>query len=107
MEKLAYLAGAARSLLTRKITAIKAIAITARPGPPNSSAMPVAGSAVDVAMTVCVETAIWVNAAATVAVAGSSVGEGVAVASAITGVLVGRGVSVGCAACVCACARAV
>ena len=53
-----YRVGAARNLLTRKITAINAIAITARPGPPNSSAIPVAGNAVDVAMIVCVEIAI-------------------------------------------------
>jgi hypothetical protein len=40
-------------------------------------------------MIVCVETAIWVKAAPTVAVAALAVGLGVRVASAITGVLVG------------------
>src|SRR6266498_488069 len=84
-----YFVGVARNRLTRKITATSATAIINKPGAPRSSAIPVRGKAVDVAMIVCVETAICVNAAATVIVAGSCVGETVAVACAITGVLVG------------------
>ena len=64
------------------------------PGIPTSSAKPVLGKAVEVGMTVCVETASCVNAAATVAVAGSGVGESVAVAWATTGVFVGGSVEV-------------
>ena len=65
-----------------------------------SSAKPVLGNAVDVGMIVCVETAIWVKAAATVTVAGLDVAVNVAVASAITGVLVGGTVFVTAAVCV-------
>ena len=72
------------------------------PGRPISSAKPVFGNAVAVAITVNVVTvaacAIWVNAAPTVAVAGFSVGEAVAVAWAITGVFVGGSVGVTAAA---------
>jgi hypothetical protein len=102
-----YFVGAARNLLTRKITTTNAIAISSRPGAPTSSAKPVLGKAVDVAMTVCVETAICVNAAATVIVAGSCVGEEVAVACAMTGVFVGGTVFVTAAVCVRACTTAV
>jgi cell division protein FtsQ len=42
------------------------MAIVSIPGIPISSAKPVLGRAVEVAITVCVEMAIWVNAAATV-----------------------------------------
>ena len=90
-----------RNLLTRKITITKANAIANMPGRPMSSAKPVFGNAVEVAITVsvvCVEAveaaAIWVNAAPTVAVAGFCVGEAVMVAWAITGVLVGATVFV-------------
>jgi len=68
-----YLTGAARSLLTRKITITRANAAMIKPGAPYSSTKPVLGSAVEVAMTVCVETAICVKAAPTVAVAGFGV----------------------------------
>ena len=82
------------SRLTRKITATSAIATRINPDAPRSSAKPVLGSAVEVGMIVCVETAICVKAAATVAVAGSDVTVNVAVASAMTGVFVGGTVSV-------------
>ena len=105
IKKKLYLAGAARSLLTRKITITNANAIANMPGRPISSAKPVFGNAVDVAITVsvvCVEAveaaAIWVNAAPTVAVAGFEVGETVAVAWAMTGVFVGGSVAVTAAA---------
>ena len=62
------------------MTATRATAMIRRPEAPMSSAKPVFGSAVDVTITVPVETAIWVKAAATVAVAGSGVGEEVLVA---------------------------
>ena len=75
-----YFTGAARSLLTRKMTSIRASPAANIPGSPTSSAKPVLGKAVDVGMTVCVETASWVKAAATVAVAGSGDGEIVTVA---------------------------
>jgi hypothetical protein len=84
-----YLAGAALILLTSKITTISAIANTNIPGIPTSSAKPVLGRAVEVGMMVCVEAAICVKAAPTVAVAGSGVMVAVAVAAAMTGVLVG------------------
>ena len=100
-----YLAGTARSLRTRKITITNASANANMPGRPISSAKPVFGNAVEVAITVsvvCVEAveaaAIWVNAAPTVAVAGFEVGEAVTVAWAITGVFVGATVFVTAAA---------
>ena len=62
-----YLVGTALSLLTRKITTTSASAARIKPGAPTSSAKPVLGNAVEVGMIVCVETAIWVNAAPTVA----------------------------------------
>ena len=64
------------------------------PGIPTSSAKPVFGNAVEVGMIVCVDTAICVNAAATVAVAGFGVGLRVLVATAMTGVFVGGRVGV-------------
>jgi hypothetical protein len=73
------------------------------PGNPTSSANPVAGRAVVVGMTVFVETASCVNAAATVAVAGSGDGVGVSVAWATTGVFVGGNVIVTAAVNVWAC----
>ena len=76
----AYFIGAVRNLLTRKMTATRASPMASMPGIPTSSAKPVFGRAVEVGITVCVDTASWVNAAATVAVAGSAVGETVAVA---------------------------
>ena len=72
-----------------------------------SSAKPVFGNAVEVAITVWVETAICVNAAATVAVAGFSVGDAVAVACAMTGVFEGGTVFVTAAVRVRALAREV
>ena len=65
------------------------MAIKINPDAPRSSAKPVFGSAVEVAIIVWVETASCVKAAATVTVAGAEVGEAVAVASAMTGVFVG------------------
>ena len=65
------------------------MATSIKPGAPKSSTKPVLGSAVEVGIMVCVETAIWVKAAPTVAVAGFDVAVNVAVASAITGVFVG------------------
>jgi hypothetical protein len=56
--------------------------------------MPVAGSAVEVGKWVSWAWAAWVNAAATVAVAGSGVLVLAAVGWAITGVCVGKGVAV-------------
>ena len=53
-----YLVGAALNLRTRKITTTSAMAISIKPGAPASSMKPVFGRAVDVAMTVCVDTAI-------------------------------------------------
>ena len=64
------------------------------PGRPTSSAKPVFGRAVEVGMIVCVDTAICVKAAPTVAVAGFGVGLSVAVGWAITGVVVGGSVEV-------------
>ena len=84
-----YCEGEDLNLLTRKITATKAIATKIKPDAPRSSAKPVLGSAVDVGIMVWVELASWVKAAATVTVAGAGDGEGVKVASAITGVFVG------------------
>ena len=75
-----YFTGTVRNLLTRKMTATSASPMASMPGMPTSSAKPVFGRAVEVGITVCVDTASWVNAAATVAVAGSAVGETVAVA---------------------------
>ena len=89
-----YLVGVARNLLTRKITATRATAIIISPGAPNSSMKPVLGRAVEVAIIVCVEMAICVNAAPTVAVAGFCVADVVGVAWAMTGVSVGSGVFV-------------
>ena len=74
-----------------------------KPGAPISSAKPVFGKAVDVTITVCVETTICVNAAPTVPVAGFDVGEAVAVAWAMTGVFVGGTVFVTAAVLVSAC----
>ena len=85
----AYFSGAARSLLTRKMIPTSASPMMSMPGMPISSAKPVVGKAVEVGMIVCVETASWVKAAATVTVAGADVGEEVTVASAMTGVFVG------------------
>ena len=102
-----YFVGAARNRRTRKIRTTRAIAMNIKAGAPRSSAIPVFGNAVDVAMIVCVETAICVNAAATVAVAGFSVGEGVVVGWAMTGVFVGGRVFVTAAVAVNAWARAV
>ena len=89
-----YWDGEDLNLLTRKITATSATAISIKPGAPTSSAKPVLGSAVEVGMTVWVVFATWVRPAAIVTVAGAGVGEEVAVASAITGVLVGGTVGV-------------
>ncbi len=47
-----YFVGAARKRLTRKITATNTTAIINKPGAPRSSAIPVFGNAVDVAMIV-------------------------------------------------------
>ena len=105
--RLVYCDGEDRNLLTRKITATSATAINIKPGAPTSSAKPVLGRAVEVGMIVCVETASWVKAAATVTVAGAGVGEEVTVASAMTGVSVGGTVFVTAAVCVEACAAAV
>lgn len=65
-----------------------------KPGIPTSSAKPVLGRAVEVGMIVCVETAICVKAAPTVAVAGFAVALIVALACATTGVFVGGTVEV-------------
>ena len=57
----------------RKITAINIMPTITNPGAPNSSPMPVFGRAVEVATVVSWAIAAWVNAAATVEVAGSGV----------------------------------
>lgn len=119
-EKL-YLVGAARILLARKMITTSASAAKNILGMPTSSAKPVLGKAVDVGITVWVVLAICVNAAPTVAVAGTfgvkvgplgvTVGApgvpAVLVAWAMTGVLVGGRVAVAPAVAVSALATAV
>ena len=79
------------------MTATKTMPASTKPGAPYWSAMPVPGNAVVVGTMVNWACAAWVNAAPTVAVAGSGVtveGVLVTVAWAMTGVCEGGGVMV-------------